>query len=253
MRRAACLLASLVVIGATVDAQSRRAPTAAETKVLAQLIATMTPIFDRFADEDWRVKDNDFPAEPSRFSISIHALVPMDDCFGGARTWRVAEGSPRFNTRLKPLIDRAQTLTDSLVAKYKAGQDTPADAKALEALHQQIKSLSDVTMDVCANRPNVEAAALHSSQPSVVPGVIAHKVDGDACGDATVSCYLLVYGDWKTARLNAPDKLYDFHWVHPAASPYIENVVIRLYGADDRIQEMLKAVDWTRVNEALTK
>jgi hypothetical protein len=252
VKRASLVVASIVTLAVNAAAQSRRAPTPAETTVLARFIDVMTPILERFVDASWQVKENGFPDNPARFSISMKPGVPLDDCFGGERTWGVPEGSPRFNARLKPLYERAQSLTDGLLAKYKAGQDATADAKELERLHQQIKDASELTVEVCANSPVVDAAALHSNQPSLVPGIPARKVDG-GCGVDVANCYVLAFGDWSTARLNAPDKLYDFHFVHPAASPYIENIVIKLHGADDRIQEMLKAVDWTRVNGALTK
>ena len=252
MKRAIVVVAAIVSIAVNVAAQSRRPPTPAETTVLARFLDTMKPILDRFVDANWQVKENGFPADPSRFSISIKAGVPLDDCFGGDRTWSVTEGSPRFNSRLKPLYDRARSLSDALVAKYKAGQDATAEAKGLERLHEAITSASEVTIEVCANSPIVEAAALHSSEPSLASGVVARRVDG-ACGVDVPNCYILVFGDWSTARLNAADKLYDFHFVHPAASPYLEDIVIKLHGADDRIQEMLKAVDWRRVDDALTK
>lgn len=252
MKRPSVLVLAIVSIAVTAAAQSRRPPTPAETTVLARFIDTMKPILDRFADENWQVKNDGFPADPSGFSISIKAGVPLDDCIGGDRTWGVPPGSPRFKSRLKPLFDRAQALTEALAAKYKAGQDATAEAKELERLHDQIKAGSEVALEVCANSPIVEAAALHSAQPSVVPGAMARRVDG-ACGVDVPNCYVFAFGDWSSARLNAADKLYDFHFVHPPASPYLENIVIKLHGADDRIQEMLKAVDWTRVNDALTK
>jgi hypothetical protein len=38
---------------------------------------------------------------------------------------------------------------------------------------------------------------------------------------------------------------------HPDNTPYIENIVVHLWGADDRIQELLKTVHWSEVNAAL--
>jgi hypothetical protein len=228
--------------------QSRRDPTADEAKVLTRFIGAVTSVIGPFADENWEVGGGTFPAGASDQTISIRAHVPLDDCIGGDRTWKVRNGSPRFNTRLKPLYERAQTLTDGLVAKYQAGKDASADAKEIERVHQQIKAANEVTMDVCGNSPNIDAAALAADAPSLLQGVAAHKVKPDACGDSATTCYVLVYGDWKTAR--ASGDRYDFHFVHPAASPYLENIVIRLHGADDRVQEMLKA-DWARVGAAL--
>jgi hypothetical protein len=244
------VVVALIALASAVVAagQSRREPTADEAKVLTRFIGAVASVAGPFADENWEVTGGTFPEDPSHETISIRARVPLDDCIGGDRTWKVRNGSPRFNARLKPLYERAQTLTDGLVAKYQAGKDASADTKEIERVHQQIKSANEVTMDVCGNSPNIEPAALARDTPSLLQGVAAHKVTPDVCGDAATTCYVLVYGDWQTARTSG--ERYGFHFVHPAASPYLENIVIRLHGADDRLQEMLKA-DWTRVGAAL--
>jgi hypothetical protein len=229
-------------------AQSRRDPTVDEAKVLTRFYSAITSVIGPFADENWEVSGGTLPEDASHESISVRPRVPLDDCIGGDRAWTVRNGSPRFNARLKPLYDRAQTLAGALLAKYQAGADATADKNEIDRVHQQIKSEREVTMNVCGNSPNVEAAALAPGAPSLLPGVAAHKLTPDACGDSATACYVLVYGDWQSAR--ASGARYDFHFAHPAASPYLENIVIRLHGADDRVQEMLKA-DWARVGAAL--
>jgi hypothetical protein len=243
---------AVCVAGATARAQSRREPTPAEATVLTRFINVMKPIFNRFGDASWQVSDNDFPENAGDVTISIKAGLPLDDCIGGFRTWTVAYGSPLFNTRLKPLTDRVQTLTDAMKAKLGAGKDASTEMSEIQRLGQQMKQLEEVTIEVCGNSPDIEAAALAPDKPSLLPHVIAHKVVGndDVCGVDIPACYVLAYGDWTHARHNG--SAYDYRFAHPAATPYLENVVIKLHGADDRIQELLKAVDWTSVNQALT-
>jgi hypothetical protein len=245
-----CVLAiTLPALAAVVSgAQSRRDPTADEAKVLARFFGAIASVTAGFADDNWQVSGGTLPDDPSHETIAAHARVPLDDCFGGDRTWTVREDSERYNSRVKPLYDRVKALADGLVAKYQSGQTASGDKQEIDRVRQQIKNTSEVTMDVCANSPNVEATALTPNAPSLLPGVAAHKVSADVCGGGTTPCYVLAFGDWKSAR--ASNGRYDFHFVHPAGSPYLENVVIRLQGADDRIQEMLKA-DWGRVSAAL--
>lgn len=239
--------------GSSVAGQSRRSPNAAEIAVLTRFIDGMKPILDRFADSNWQVQKSDIDEDATTVSISIRPLVPLDNCLGGTRTWEVPQGSPRFNERLKPLYDRVQAVTDAMMTKYKNGQDGSAEAQQIERLHQQIKQSSQVTMDLCANSPNVDKAALPANEPSLASGVIAHKVGADACGGQDAACYVLLFGDWTISPRSTFPGTYGYHFVHAAGTPYIENIVIKLHGADDRIQELLKAIDWTRVNQALTK
>src|SRR5215831_1621043 len=241
---------SLAVAAAGAAAQSRRDPTPAEAQVLARFTGAIVSTVQPFADGNWQVRGGTLSEDAGQQSIAMHAKVPLDDCVGGDRTWGVRENSPLFNTRILPLYERIKTLADTMTAKYGAGQDASAERQEMARLNQQVKSSNEVTMDVCGNSPGIAAAALAPGQPSLLPSVAAHKVAPEVCGGGVGGCYVLAYGDWKSARLNASRDRYDFHFAHPAGSPYLENIVIQLKGADDRIQEMLKA-DWARVGAAL--
>lgn len=253
--RVSCVAALVVcMIAVPLSAQSRRAPTAPEVKVLKQYIDTMKPILDRFVDANWEVENSDFPETPEDQTISVHAGLPLDNCVGGTISWQVVQGSQRFHKVIKPLYDRFQQLNEEVAKKAKAGKDTSVELKEIDELDKKMTTLSEVTMDLCANSPNIEATAYQPARPSILPNVIAHEAKGDdACGVDIPTCWVLAFGNWKSARMNPDGHLYDFHFVHPAASPYIENLVIKMHGAKDRIEEMLKAIDWTKVNGVLTR
>jgi hypothetical protein len=217
--------------------------------VLTRFIGAVGSTDSRYADENWQVRGGTYPEDASHESIAVHATIPLDDCVGGDRTWTVRENSPLFKAKLLPLYERVKTLADAMASKYAAGQDASTERRELERLNGQIKNTNEVSMDVCGNSPGIAAAALAPGQPSLLPAVAAHKVPSDVCGGAP-ACYVLAFGDWKSARLGGSRDRYDFHFAHPAGSPFLENIVIQLKGADDRIQEMLKA-DWARVAAAL--
>ena len=236
--------------GAASAAQSRRAPTADEAQVLTRFVNAITSTVARFADENWEVEGGTFPEDAGDETLSAHPRLPLDDCIGGDRTWRVRSNSPLFNSRLLPLYERAKSLSEAMAANMAAGKSVSSERQELQRLNQQIRGINRVTLEVCGNSPNIGADALALDTPSILPGLVAHKRPSDVCGGDVAACYVLVYGDWKSARLNASRDSYTYHFVNPAGSPYLENIVIRLKGADDRIQEMLKA-DWPRVAAAL--
>jgi hypothetical protein len=231
-------------------AQSRRAPTRDEAQVLTRFITAITSTVDPFSDANWQVDGGTFPKDASDASMSVHPQLPLDDCIGGDRTWSIRPNSPLFNARLFPLYERVKSLSEAMGAKLGAGQNASAETQEIQRINKQIKSVNKVTIDVCGNSPSIEAPALALETPSLLPGVIAHRVSPDVCGSDVAACYVLVYGDWKSARPSPSRDRDTYRFVNPPGSPYLENIVIRLKGADDRIQEMLKA-DWARVAQAL--
>ncbi len=233
-----------------VHAQSRRPPTAAEKQALTRFTDVLFPLLDQFGDANWQKTDDLFDGVDN-VSINIDPGVPLDDCIGFDRTYQVTPDSQLFNERLKPLYDQVQKVTDDMVAKMKSGTMDKADGDALDKLNTQIQRLSKVTLTVCANAPNVEASALRTKAPSLVPGVVAHKVSGEVCNVDAPNCYVILAGNWATATDAGTDGLYTFKFAHKAGSPYLENVVIKLSGAEDRIQEMLKKVPWARLTQGL--
>ncbi|HVZ20730.1 MAG TPA: hypothetical protein VG871_06695, partial [Vicinamibacterales bacterium] len=66
-------------------------------------------------------------------------------------------------------------------------------------------------------------------------------------------CVVLAYGDWSTATPASGGRLVTFKFTHPPASPYLENIIVTIDGAEDRVDELLKTVDWTKLNDALTR
>jgi hypothetical protein len=81
--------------------------------------------------------------------------------------------------------------------------------------------------------------------------VIAYPTSANALSHG--SAYVLVFGNWQTAKWDAGNKWYRFHFAHPQNTPYIENIVIQIFGADDRIKKLLKTIDWNMANEGMTR
>ena len=63
----------------------------------------------------------------------------------------------------------------------------------------------------------------------------------------------MAFGDWSPLHWDADHGWYNFAFKHPQNSAFIENVEIRIGGADDRIQQLIRAIDWRQVNTAMTR
>lgn len=64
---------------------------------------------------------------------------------------------------------------------------------------------------------------------------------------------VLLFGNWKAARWNVSEGAYHYHFIHKTHAPVIENIVVQLDGSEDRVEQLLKTVDWKKVNEGLTR
>ena len=118
-----------------------------------------------------------------------------------------------------------------------------------QAIGKQIKALSWLTVDVYINR-NTATFDLQDKETvkmAVKNIPAAYKFRNDQ-NDGS-ACWLL-FGNWATAR-HTEDGL-NFKFTHAKVTPYIENIAIVIHGADDRIQELLKTIDWSQMQNALT-
>jgi hypothetical protein len=67
--------------------------------------------------------------------------------------------------------------------------------------------------------------------------------------DETTSLY---FGNWTGADMNA--KTYvGFPFVHKQSAAAIENIVVQIKGPAAAANEIIKKIDWSRLNEALSK
>jgi hypothetical protein len=116
---------------------------------------------------------------------------------------------------------------------------------------KQFRALSEITVYAYVNRYDLNFNP-HSGKvvPMQVKGVpYSYKVSQDQYGNKA-NGYWLLFGNWATAK--AGEDIQYYHFIHPKKTPYVENVAVLVFGADDRIKELLSSVDWAAIQKALT-
>jgi hypothetical protein len=123
--------------------------------------------------------------------------------------------------------------------------------KDAEALGKQVKSINKIIVDVYINRQNTHINEPGSAGTKIsVGGVpVCYKINTSHDG-IKENTYWLLFGNWQSSAVGRYGLAY--HFVHPPKTPFIENITVVIAGADDRIQELLKTIDWHPLQSALT-
>jgi hypothetical protein len=236
-----------VCLAATAHAQSNRSPNTAELAAIKKAQDIVTPFINSFENDNWEKKDGGV-VEEEYLSVQekpdvVMGIAPFND-------WHffVRMNSPYFDAHIKPLYDQITTLT----ATYSESNTQ----KAVE-IGKQLKKLTDIYVEVFVNLKNLPDRIQKGSTNDLnIPGTAyAYKETPDKTIGTQIegiNSYVLAFGDWSTAVLNKNYGAYDFKFLHKNGTPYIENIVIRISGNDERIHELFQ-LDWNKINDALTR
>lgn len=229
---------------------SFRPPTPQERKVLDHYSNVIEKVLAQFRDDDWEENVDHSLASVevnpnSDHSLDLNAIVQ--------RTYDVRGSSDRYKEQILPLVKQMV-------------QSQDLDDKT--ALNQQIQDLMHVQVQVRLNQPHIAVVPVpESTSPDAqnsnatnsesqnndlqIPGTaFAYKINNT--GYASGTAFVLFFGDRKALTWNPQHNWFDYKFAHPAGAAFIENVEFQIYGADDRIQQLLHAIDWQEVNSALT-
>lgn len=221
----------------TIHAQSVEEPSPAQTKVLDKAIPIIIKVLDQFNSSDWELSSDFYNGDPL---VSIHPNVPIDIDQNFEREYKAAENSERFNRLIKPMYNRINEMM----------QQQPIPYDSVTALGDKVKAMSNVTVYVYINRTALNIVP-NAKTDLKIPGVaIAQKAPGEYFKSDKRYSYWLCFGNWQTAK--AGENGFTFKFKHPNDTPFIENIVVIFFGADDRVQELLNKIDWKVLNDALT-
>ncbi len=228
-----CFLIAAVVVAVA----ELRSPTAAEKAALDKYLAAVNPVLDQFQGDDWD-ENVDYSLDNPMVNTNDPG-VPLDIDELTQRTYTVRNGSQRYNEKIAPSMQQLLDPGGNMSAKQKIGQ--------------QVQGLMRVQVQVHFNRANLgfEPAPANNHDLHIPGAAFAYKIDDSAFGHGTA--YILAFGNWNNSKWDAEHGWYHFHFAHPQNTPYIENIEVRIYGADDRIQQLLHSIDWNALNNGLTR
>jgi len=200
--------------------------TPAENAALQNYVTSVNAVLDHLRGAEWDEKI-DYEIDSS-VGANVHPAVPFDIDELTQRTYTTRRDSPRFQNMILPLVQQRMAGTLKVMP-----------------------DLMHVVVDAHFNVPNVPiGSAPDANRDLKLPGVaLAYAVRADK-PEAEVS-YVLLFGNWQNANWDPSLQALHFHFTHQKGTPFIENIVIRIRGADDRIAELLRKTSWSEINAGL--
>src|SRR5579884_777064 len=213
---------------------ANRKPNAEEQRAIDKYARTMNKVLDQFRSDDW-VETVDFSIADPTLNPATDPPMDIDEIM--QRTYHVRPGSARDKKVIAPQQQKIAQLKD------------PSEKQIAMARTEDLKLLQ---VQVRCNQatPAMTSAPDPKTDPDVPGATFVHKDRNNPFSHG--AAYVLFFSNGSTGKWDQTNGLYRFKFAHPANTPYIENVEIRIYGAEDRIQELLKKIDWKQVNAALT-
>lgn len=211
-----------------------RPPTPRERKVLEKFSEVVDRVLAQFKDADWEENVDRSLAE---VEVNPNSDYPLHVNTFVQRTYDVRGSSERYREQVLPLV---KEMVQS------------SDLEQKKELNQQIQDLMHVQVRVRLNEAHIPVIPKpEENQDLRIPGAaFAYKIKNEDYPSGVA--YVLLFGNVRAIRWNPEHNWFDYNFVHGANTPAIENVEFSIYGAEDRIQELLRNIDWTKVNDALT-
>jgi hypothetical protein len=226
----------LAALGAALTAQEPhlRPPTPAENVVLNHYRDVMHSVLDTFQSDDWD-QSVDFDVQDDVF-VSNDPDVPLDINEMMQRTYTVRQDSALYQREFAPIVDKL---------------NSTQDVNEMQALSKQLP-MTKYSVEVHFNVLSEGVKPPPSANPDLhIPGTaLAYRVENYKFDQGT--SVVLLFGDWKSATWQPTNKWYRYRFQHAFRQPAIENVVIQLDGSPERIDELLRTVNWQAVNGAIT-
>lgn len=211
-----------------------RPPTAQEHKVLDKYSKAIDKILAQFKDEDW---EENVDQSLANAEVNPNSDQPLTvDCFV-QRTYDVRGSSDRYKQMVLPLV---KNMVQS------------SDLEEKKELNQQVQDLMHVQVQVRLNRAWIPVIPTpQENQDLRIEGAaVAYKIKNDGYSSGTA--YVLLFGDPRALEWDPEHNAFRYKFANAGGVPAIENVEFRIYGAEDRIQQLLYSIDWRSAHDALT-
>lgn len=214
---------------------AKRQPTAAEDKAITKYVQTINKVMDQLGGPDWNEHIDE--------KIEHPMVNPMDDRPLDIdqllrRSYEVRPDSKRFQTLIAPRQQKLALLKD---------------ASAKDLLRAQTEDLKYLQVEAHFNLFVVPmiGGPVPKRDPKVPGATFVHQDRNNPFGHGVA--YVLFFSNGRVGKWDETNDVYRNTFTHPPNSPYIENLEIRIYGAEDRVHELIRKIDWRQVNAALTQ
>lgn len=163
---------------------------------------------------------------------------------------------------LDPNSDYGKVMNDSL--QYYADQvsqragDHKAIANAVKNMYR-IKSMQEIEISISENSPYLKEdyhiGSKDRSSELHIPGIPfawqLFKAPTDEVGTPE-EITMLFFGNWKGANMHSGTYMA-YPFIHKQQSPYIENLVVKINAPASAANNIIKHIDWGKLNHAITK
>jgi hypothetical protein len=248
---------SLLFIVNSILAQSLREPNAVEKKVLDKAVPVIVGVLDKCNDDNWNLEQNWYDDNPL-VPVNYNEKGPIDINQNFERDYEVNLDSKRFNDIIKPVYDKSQALTDKVVALVKESEKNPQKNNksesdllkdSLKVVNNKLDELSELHVFAYINDHSVKGRPVKDLS---VPGAsMVTKFNGGHLSLDYFKSYYIAFGNWKSAKWSSDLKAY-FYKFKDTPKPTVQNIVIIMTGAQDRMKELMHKINWSVLNKALT-
>jgi hypothetical protein len=209
-------------------------PTPAEQKAITKYAEAVNKVLDQFRSDEWD--------ETIDYNIDNPMVNPMPDRPLDVdeliqRTYHVRPGSRRYQAMILPRM-QAMAQEKDLTRKQLLG------AQVQDLMHLQVQVHCNLLVVPMITGPDSK------HDPKTPGATFVHQDRNNPFGHGVA--YVLFFSNGRAGRWEEANDVYRNFFVHPPNTPFIENLEIRIYGSEDRIQELLRKIDWKQVNAALT-
>lgn len=230
-----------------------RQATDKEQQTINKLVTTMDDnLTPKLVDDNWVLE---METDKNILVAEVPFARPLMFCVNAYRAaFKLKESSPLYSQ-----------LNDSVNYYMEQSSKTEDGNRALKLMEKSGAFVAEegYSISVVENSPAYYLQEPGSGQmldhyiKLTVPGTALafqiwyQGVKGDEPTQQTVLCF----GDWKNNLVKAADVRWYFPYTfkHEKNTPFIENIVILIHADAARANDIIKRIDWTKMNDALSQ
>ena len=254
---------SLMLLSNIISAQSLKEASPAEKKILKKPVSVIQSLLDQFGNNNWGESDTDTRDYDLLVPINYNGIgpIPLNEDF--ERIYIVQENSERFNTLLKPMNLKLQALyskfgkesqdvqSKSLKEQEDFSKKPNPTLDSITAIGNKMEKLNEVDVYAYINDDYIDGNPINDPGINVRGADMVTKQNRGYYQKDYWTTYYMAFGNWKGIKKDKEFKCYYYKFKKTKTSS-IQNIVIVLTGAPDRMKELMNKIDWSVLNNALT-